>query len=298
MNNKIVNVSSLALELNVSVQLLQYLSEHSASYYFDDLEPKKDGGSRPIAKPARALKIIQKSINKNILSRLPVSVAVHGWVKKRSRITCARFHVDKLHFYWFDIDSFFDSIRSERVYRLFNRDLGFSPDVSSILTKLTTYKYCLPQGSPCSPAIANFILYPFDQSMRRYSKQRNANYSRFGDDILFSSGKRLVGLEQLIKKRLSAFGLRINSSKKILDANTRRGAESVLGLIISRKLSISKKERRLLRAIVYNKSKMVGIENSEYSSNNTDHLRGKIAQIQILHPDLGEFLLKELESVN
>ena len=42
---------------------------------------------------------------------------------------------------------------------------NMSPDVGRILTKLTTYKYEVPQGIPTSTHIANLVALPIDQRL-------------------------------------------------------------------------------------------------------------------------------------
>jgi hypothetical protein len=55
-----------------------------------------------------------------------------------------------------DMKNFFPYISHHQVFEVFRRN-DFSPDVSHILTKLTTYKEGLPQGAPTSPIIANLV---------------------------------------------------------------------------------------------------------------------------------------------
>ena len=51
---------------------------------------------------------------------------------------------------------YFPTITNKQVYEMFTSN-GFSPTVSRILTKLTTYNGKVPQGAPTSPTISNLV---------------------------------------------------------------------------------------------------------------------------------------------
>ncbi len=64
---------------------------------------------------------------------------------------------------------------------------GFSSKVSSILTHLTTNNYELPQGTPSSTAIANLIFVENDIKIIEYCFKNKLTYTRYVDDLVFSS---------------------------------------------------------------------------------------------------------------
>jgi RNA-directed DNA polymerase len=289
---KIFYVSSLAKALGIEEQRLLKIASNSFSSYSYSFKEKGDGKKRVLSKPPPHLKEVQKKIFKELLAGIDESFAAHGWVGKRSRKTCAEIHIAKKFLYTFDIKTFFDSIRYERVYRLFNRDLGCSPEVARILTRLTTVNYSLPQGSPCSPKIANLILLRFDEEMVAYVKKKGANYSRYGDNILVSADKELKDLGYVIRKALQYENLRVH-----MDGH--KGDErKALGLVVAKKISISKKERNLLRVIL-NNARETGLsaQNRGKIPNFRLHLMGRIAQIEIFHPQLGRRLMEDLSRV-
>ncbi len=83
-----------------------------------------------------------------------------------------------------DIKSFFASISSERVMSLFVR-LGAAPNVAMTLARLATLHGILPEGSRCSPAIANLVGEDVDRIVLRELPD-GCSYTRYVDDLTFS----------------------------------------------------------------------------------------------------------------
>ncbi len=162
-----------------------------------------------------------------------------------------------------------------------------------MLTTLTTYKYCLPQGSPASPITANLVLRDFDDQINNFAKNNRAFYSRFGDDILISANKPVDNTFITIKTTLRKHGLKINESKNYY-FDTFQKRKSVLGLIINKKLNIPKKERKLIRAMIFNlKEKEMKDPEKLIQS-----IKGKLIQVKILHPNLADKMAKQIENFN
>lgn len=63
----------------------------------------------------------------------------------------------------------------------------FSPDVASLLTKLTTYKGHVPQGAPTSTYIANLVFTKTGNELAQLAKEYNITFTSFVDDLTFSS---------------------------------------------------------------------------------------------------------------
>jgi len=55
------------------------------------------------------------------------------------------------------------------------------------MTKLTTLKGHLPQGAPTSSHIANLVFLKYDLELWKLCKDRDIVYTRFIDDLTFSS---------------------------------------------------------------------------------------------------------------
>jgi len=187
---KILNLRKIDFEL-----VCGYLD----SYYSERIIPKLDseGNFRyskgkkleRIIHPSNGkLKIIQKQIEKKFLKKIVLPYYVQGGVKKRSNVTNAKIHRGSKYKFLTDIKSFFPSINNDLVFKAFIQQ-GFSKDVSSHLTKLTTYKGMLPQGAPTSTSVANLVFRPIDEKLQKICQANKIKYSRYVDDLTFSSNR-------------------------------------------------------------------------------------------------------------
>ena len=112
---------------------------------------------RVINPSIRTLKIVQKRICDLLNNKITPAPYAFGSTKGRSCVMNARFHQGNKYIFQTDLRGFFPSIPSKEVYRMFVR-FGFSPDVASILTRLTTYKGHIPQGAPTSSLVNGVFL--------------------------------------------------------------------------------------------------------------------------------------------
>ena len=88
-----------------------------------------------------------------------------------------------------DIKSYFTSSTSKRVYYYFHTILKWSPDVSGILTKLTTYNEYLPTGSPSSPRLAYYAYREMWDRIYRLARKSNYLMTVYIDDFLVQDKK-------------------------------------------------------------------------------------------------------------
>lgn len=142
--------------------------------------------TRPINSSNGRLKEFQNIIAKKILPTIPLPSNIKGGVKGSSNIANAAAHLGKHYKFKTDIKQYFPSISYQRVFNMFVQN-GYSNKVATILTHLTTSNYNLPQGTPTSTAIANLIFIPNDKKIIEYCKINKLVYTRYVDDLVFSS---------------------------------------------------------------------------------------------------------------
>ena len=152
--------------------------------------PKKylDGTEkqRTIRPSQKELKLIQSRIKNKVLVPIQLPKTVHGGVKGCSNITNAKPHQGNKYVFTTDLQEFYPNITSQRVYDTFC-NLEFSPHFSHWLTNMTTWKYELPQGTPTSTHIANLIFLDTDLLLIDLCNKNNITYTRYVDDLTFSS---------------------------------------------------------------------------------------------------------------
>lgn len=153
-----------------------------------DLKRFKDGTvkKRVLHPSFRELKLIQTRIKDKILAPIKLPKNIHGGAKRKSNITNAKPHQGNKYQFTTDLQNFFPSISSKRVYETLV-SLGFSAHFSRWITKLTTWKYKLPQGTPTSTHLANLAFLKTDFELIELCNKHNLAYTRFVDDLTFSS---------------------------------------------------------------------------------------------------------------
>ena len=105
----------------------------------------------------------------------------YGGVKGKDNILNAKRHKGQKYVFQTDLTDFYPYISSKRVYGMFVR-VGFSADVASKLTKLTTYEGHLPQGAPTSTTIANLVFEPTGRKLQKLAEEHQLRLTTFVDD--------------------------------------------------------------------------------------------------------------------
>jgi len=152
-----------------------------------------------------------------------------------------------------DIKDFFGSVRIDKIFPIY-KQLGFPVKMSNVLSRLCTYKGVLPQGAPTSPCLANLVFRPADTGIQRLCKSYSLMYSRYADDLTFSSSKP-IGRDFLgdLTRILRSHSFEVNTRKVRF---SRPGqAKFVTGFVVNEEVHPNRETRRRLRAMFYNASK-------------------------------------------
>lgn len=193
------------------------LSKSEISLIISDIDKhykKKIDGKRILYPCYGRLKEIQQRIKSRILDNIELPDFLYGGVKGKTNITNAKRHQGNKYKFTTDIKKFFPSISWHLVYGMFLAN-GFSHDISSLLTKLTTYKGMLPQGCKTSTSIANLVFIPVDIEINSFCKQKNITYTRFVDDIGMSSPKNFKSFTDYLLEFIRKANFRISQKKTL-----------------------------------------------------------------------------------
>jgi len=158
------------------------------------------------------LKTVQRGIHKNILKRIKLPEYAFGGIEKRDNILNAKMHQGNKYFFNTDLRNFYPSINHRQVYEMF-ASRGFAPTTANILTKLTTYKGQLPQGTPTSPYLANLIFVKAGQEIQDYANLNNLTFTTFVDDITLSGKVDFQDHVNIILKIITSKGFKISHNK-------------------------------------------------------------------------------------
>lgn len=164
------------------------------------------------------LKLIQKKIKDRILSDIELPSNIHGGVKRKSNITNAKPHQGKKYVFVTDLKDFYPSISSKKVYKTFI-NLGFNSQFAFYITRLTTWKGELPQGTPTSTHISNLVFLETDYKLIEICKTNDITYTRYIDDLTFSSQKDFQQLIPFFLQTVQKDGLKISFRKTDYSGN-------------------------------------------------------------------------------
>lgn len=224
--------------------------------------------------PKSKLYHLQKKILNNFLINIPLPNCACGFVEGKNYLDFLKPHCNKKYYMRLDIKSFFASIKIEHIKKIFEEYILINDgkkkmQVINDLTELVTLNGSLPQGSVTSPYISNVFFRRIDIRIRNYCRKFNVEYTRYADDMLFSSNEAAVNkafFTKRISKILKDFDLKLNSNKGLRTEN-----QIVLnGYVVSEKISLSRKKLIKINTLIYafnkgvQKKKCNGIEEYTY----------------------------------
>lgn len=265
----VTNLQGLASVLGCTArQLGYYLYKLPEDYQYKVFDiPKRGGGSRTICAPKSNLKIIQRSIARELSSVRPFHRSVNGFVSERGIVTNGKLHAARGFVLNFDLIDFFSSVNFGRVYGILQaKPYNCRPKIAAMIAKACTFRGVLPQGAPSSPIITNMICARMDREFFDFAKRERLFYSRYADDITFSSrssnydriaeaafdidrGSKSVSVSEEINRIVWSNGFEINPRKTRVSERTSR--QEVTGLIVNKKLNVKRRYVRQIRAMLH-----------------------------------------------
>jgi retron-type reverse transcriptase len=296
----------LAQALGMSLAQLRWLTYHrrcaALVHYHRYGIPKKTGGIRNISAPKRSLAQAQRWVLEQILEKLQTEPPAHGFIKERNVVTNAQPHVGKKLVVNLDLKDFFPTVTFRRVQGLF-RKLGYGDHVATVLALLCTEpprvateldgkvfyvalaQRLLPQGACTSPAITNALCRRLDRRLAGIARRYHASYTRYADDLTFSIGdeKVLSALLSRVRAVIRNEGFTEHAEKTHVMRRSAR--QEVTGVVVNTRPTLSREERRNLRAMLFNAAKH-GLEsqNRDHRPDFAAYLRGKVAYLCMVDP--------------
>lgn len=250
--------------LGTSEKELSYLQKFPTKHYTLKPIPKRSGGTRLLEIPNDRLKYILRKILRCLEEVYAPRQSVHGFTKGRGVISNAKCHIKRPFLLNIDLKDFFGTITKKRVSGVLV-SVGIPSEVATTITELTVARDKLPQGAPTSPILANMVSFQLDIRLHRYAKENNMRYTRFADDMTFSSfvqptkvfhdQKMKTGklsekdLSTSLRNVISGCGFKIHPSK--IWFSDRKLRKQVTGLVVHQFPNIPRKFVRNLRATLH-----------------------------------------------
>lgn len=256
--------------------------------YLHKTIPKKNGGMREISSPAWMLKMFQAAAGRMLQDYYEAPSAVTGFVPGRSVVDNASRHIRRNYVYNADLKDFFPSITRKRVKSALMRPpFSFGAEAAHLLSGiccahadlarkgreihweiqryrwdgierktvdyLTEVPATLPQGAPSSPVLSNAVCLRLDKRLAGLARRFQATYSRYADDITFSSNHNVFqeGYSFLkeFRKIIADEGFTLNEAKLRLQEKGQR--QEVTGLVVNRKVNVCRKYIRDIGSLLY-----------------------------------------------
>lgn len=166
-----------------------------------------------------------------------------------------------------DLKDFFPSIEQARVWkRLQLAPFNFPVAIANIIAGMCcmkevvqaedgsqTVRYVLPQGAPTSPIITNMICDNLDRRLAGVAKRFGLNYTRYADDITFSSMHNVYHengeFRKEVRRIIEDQKFTVNDKKTRLQKKGSR--QEVTGIIVSDKINVTRDYVRDIRNILY-----------------------------------------------
>jgi len=263
------------------------------TYYID----KRGGrGKREISQPSKDLKAIQRFLISELLNKtLFVHDSAKAYKINTSILDNARPHLANRFLLKMDFTDFFPSILASDFQDYLVRKAVLNDEdeirmLCNIFFKKHNDRLCLSIGSPGSPLISNAIMYDFDNSLSKLCGKEGITYTRYSDDITFSTNTKdqLFAWPNVVRTLLSEINypkLTINKDKTVF--SSKRFNRHVTGVTISNdgKASIGRDRKRALRTQIYNAKSL--------NRKDLAKLRGHIAFAFHIEPDLKSKLSKK-----
>jgi RNA-directed DNA polymerase len=253
-----------------SLTAIVYKTPTAMKYDVFDID-KKTGGKRTIKAPIPKLKKLQSHLStllyrclEEIENGRAASPISFGFRKGRSIAENALRHKRRRWVLNLDIEDFFPSFNFGRVRGFFLKDKSFelNSEVATTIAQIACDGTALPQGSPCSPVISELISQILDIRLVRLAKEFGVTYSRYADDITFSTSQKefpaalamvdptnpsVWHLSEKLVGKITNSGFKINNSKTRMQFRGSR--QIVTGLVVNEKVNIPSQYYRRSRAM-------------------------------------------------
>ncbi|APQ77512.1 reverse transcriptase family protein [Clostridium botulinum] len=294
--NFIVKVS----EDNINELLSQ---DEKKKYYSGYIEIKKKIGKRKIYcvdKDSKLFKL-QKNIKSNFLDNIMLSDACYGFRKGYSYYDFLSPHKDfysKKYFLRIDIKEFFNcidySIIEDVIKHYFvvgdNLTKSQKKKLIQYTLKAVTYRKKVIQGAITSPVLSNIIFRQLDLRIEKYCKYIDVIYTRYADDLLFSSYNRFLhsrAFINIISRILNSKGFDINYSKIIRARNSDKNSVSINGYVINDEIHLSRTKLKSLNRVLFY------LENTKWKNckNDFESLNKKMKAENDIHNFSGKYEL-------
>ena len=256
---------ALGDEFGVTRARLTSFSQSAPRMYKVYTIPKRTSGHRVIAHPSKELKKVQRFLASFLSDFFICHSNSFAYRPGFSIKDNARQHLDTKYLLKMDFSDFFNSLNfglltaacKENNIKISSAELRL---LENLLfwnkTKTVNGDLVLSVGAPSSPLVSNFIMYKFDVLVSKYCSENDIKYSRYADDISFSTNKNNILFEvpRIIKDILKdnySNEITVNNIKTVFSSKKHNRHITGITLTNDNKLSIGRNKKRLISTLIH-----------------------------------------------
>lgn len=226
--------------------------------------PKRDGvGKRLIAQPTSELKLLQLVALDVFQDKLPVHACAMAYRSGLSIKDNAACHAKNQYLLKMDFKDFFHSIKAEDFSSHISRYIGEVDEAQNeFIQRLFFWAekrgvgLCLSIGAPSSPFISNTVMYGFDLKVSSLCEALGVVYTRYADDLTFSTGSKgvLLDFPQRVSDVCNSLdypSLKVNSEKTVF--SSKKSNRHVTGLVLNNDgcVSLGRHKKRFIKSMIF-----------------------------------------------
>lgn len=293
--------NNLVIELTKKIGDWLQNNQSSIRYKIFNI-PKATGGFREIKAPEDDLKAFMREIKVD-LERIGINShdAAYAYITNRDCKKAIQRHQQNGS-NWFlkmDIEKFFNNCSREVIFSQLRKVYPFSlmtetaySAFATVLCNLSCYKNELPQGTPLSPLLTNWLMISVDTEITKALAVRSDQefiYTRYADDLLISSkssfkSNELVELvEAILAQEQTPFVVKPSKTRY----GSKAGKNWNLGIMYNKddKLTVGHKRKRRIKTMLFQFYQ--GQRDKSYAM----ELNGELAYLQNIEPEYVDYLI-------
>ena len=243
-------------------ELLALIRTAPYRYKTYEIPKRQEGKFRTIAQPSREVKLIQSWLNKRVFGALPIHNSAMAYRKGHSIADHAEIHAGRRFLLKMDFKDFFPSILEKDIFNHLAKFSDLPEEDVRAVCQLVCWRdkvrgvKCLSIGAPSSPILSNSLLYEFDKKVVSAFRGHKVSYSRYADDLAFSTNRKevLSNVEESVRaicNEIQSPRLVINREKTV--NVSRRHRRVLVGLVLTPdgSVSLGRERKRRLRSAIY-----------------------------------------------
>lgn len=267
LDDLVFSLNSISSKINRNSEKISYKELISFSNIDDKtryktfyIHKKRKGQYRMVSSPTPRLKFILRCLNELLSGFYNPKSYVTGFVRNMSIVDNGKIHVRQRYIYTIDLANFFESVKLETIEAYlhqspfnFNNEIARTIALISCVINVKNNSICLAQGSPLSPLLSNIACIDLDKKLNGLASFYHAKYSRYADDITFSSHENITHKSkefiQSLKKIIESYHFKINYSK--VRTFGPQACHYVTGIVTNERTNIPRPYIRNIRNLLY-----------------------------------------------